>query len=695
MEERIISVNGEEIDRFPVGMRVLAVDDDPTCLKLLDFLLQKCQYHVTTTNQAITALKMLRENKNKFDLVISDVDMPDMDGFKLLELVGLELDLPVIMLSAHSDTKLVMKGVTYGACDYLLKPVRLEELKNIWQHVLRKKKFESKDQNKSHNQDNARHVSGEGGQGSAATGNADQNGRFNRKRKDQNEDDDEDSEENGHEDDDQSTQKKPRVVWSVELHRKFVAAVNQLGVEKAVPKKILDLMCVDGLTRENVASHLQKYRLYLKKLDFVEKQQANMVAGLGSDYILPSSLEGFRNFRTLAGPERLANTPLSYTPGGILGRLNTASGLNLRGLTSSELNQSAQNSSSSFNTLGKPILHANQNSSLFQGVPTSFDHEHLRQNKGIAPIGEFNPIHPQTGFTAGNSFPDSRVAIGRSSASLSSVPSNSMMLQGSTQHIQSRGGFGNQSSVSLNREPFKIGVGVSINFHDQGRCNENWQNAVQLPKFESNHLPSSESFNHNQLHPNNLSDNIPPNGPQIQSCPIEFSSTSAVSAALEDSKGDMQCQAGLIGNVVQNVSGQPKQRWEEHKQDYTHNSNNIFSTLNSLVSANGVMGSSSQGLVQNATACSSNFDSPLIGQLNGDTRSLAQHSEIETLSTDAKMKSSEDFLSEQTQAQGSFMQNGYDNLEDLMSAVIRREQNQTVMMDGEFGYDAYSLGSCI
>ncbi|KAL6012111.1 Two-component response regulator Orr24 [Asimina triloba] len=83
-------------DKFPVGMRVLAVDDDPTCLKVLENLLRRCDYHVTTTGQAITALKMLRENKDKFDLVISDVHMPDMDGFKLLELVGLEMDLPVI-----------------------------------------------------------------------------------------------------------------------------------------------------------------------------------------------------------------------------------------------------------------------------------------------------------------------------------------------------------------------------------------------------------------------------------------------------------------------------------------------------------------------------------------------------------------------------------------------------------------------
>lgn len=60
--------------------------------------------------------------------------------------------------------------------------------------------------------------------------------------------------------------KKPRLVWTSELHARFMNAVNHLGVKNAVPKTILQLMNVDGMTRENVASHLQKYRLYLKKL---------------------------------------------------------------------------------------------------------------------------------------------------------------------------------------------------------------------------------------------------------------------------------------------------------------------------------------------------------------------------------------------------------------------------------------------
>lgn len=258
---------------FPVGLRVLVVDDDITCLKILDHMLQKCRYRVTTCSEALTALSLLREKKDGFDVVISDVHMPDMDGFKLLELVGLEMDLPVIMMSADGRTSAVMRGIKHGACDYLIKPVRIEELKNIWQHVVRKKWNGSKELEHSgslEDSDRLKRVTDEAEYDSSINEGTDGSWKTQKKKRDFKDDEDDGELEN----EDPSASKKPRVVWSVELHQQFVNAVNQLGIDKAVPKRILELMNVPGLTRENVASHLQKFRLYLKRISSVTQHQS-------------------------------------------------------------------------------------------------------------------------------------------------------------------------------------------------------------------------------------------------------------------------------------------------------------------------------------------------------------------------------------------------------------------------------------
>eukprot|EP00249_Psilotum_nudum_P009774 c22147_g1_i1 orf=62-1636(-) len=233
-------------DFSPAGLHVLVVDDDPVCLMVLERMLRCCNYRVTTCNRVAGALELLRDSSKSFDLVLSDVYMPDDDGFKLLEVIGLELDLPVIMMSANGETSVVLKGITHGACDYLIKPVRMEELRNIWQHVVRRRGMDSPRED--------------------CHGEWDDNSRFSecpysgsKKRKEQ-------AEFSDYFVDDISSLKKARVNWSVQLHQQFVNAVNLLGIDKAVPKKILEIMNVHGLTRENVASHLQKYRLYLKRL---------------------------------------------------------------------------------------------------------------------------------------------------------------------------------------------------------------------------------------------------------------------------------------------------------------------------------------------------------------------------------------------------------------------------------------------
>lgn len=131
------------------------------------------------------------------------------------------------VLSANGETQTVMKGITHGACDYLLKPVRIEQLRTIWQHVVRRRSCDAKN-NGNDNDDSGKKlqlVSAEGDNGGL-----NRNKRTSRKGRDDNGDDGDDSDENSNEND-TSTQKKPRVVWSVELHRKFVAAVNQLGID--------------------------------------------------------------------------------------------------------------------------------------------------------------------------------------------------------------------------------------------------------------------------------------------------------------------------------------------------------------------------------------------------------------------------------------------------------------------------------
>ncbi|CAK8564340.1 unnamed protein product [Lathyrus sativus] len=390
---------------FPIGMHVLAVDDNRVCLNMLESMLLKCNYKVTTTAESGKALEILRENRDMFDLVICDVNMPEMDGFKLLKQVELEMDLPFVMLSGNGDTESVMKGVMNGASDYILKPIRMEEVKTIWQHVVRKK-IDGKVQIKkkvSGANNVAKKVSEEEkidnvarvcSRDTASDDNvADKSPNVGEKRKERS-----DSEEDN--DTDGSTEKKPRFVWDTELHNKFVVAVNQLGLDKAYPKKILELMNIEGLTRENVASHLQKFRLNLKRSD---KHPIST-----SPYLQSGSVGGGRfingTLPSYASP--------SYGSSHLVCRLNTPSGLNVRRMSYAP-GPSFQ-SHNNINCFQMPVASASERPCFLPNFRTSIGTNQFQQNNYL------------TGYPSSSSFQGCKVAVNNANSSsfISCIPRN-------------------------------------------------------------------------------------------------------------------------------------------------------------------------------------------------------------------------------------------------------------------------------
>jgi CheY-like chemotaxis protein/tRNA A-37 threonylcarbamoyl transferase component Bud32 len=109
--------------------RVLVVDDQDDVRRMLLRMLDVSHHQTLAASSARDALELAREYA--FDLVVSDVQMPDMDGVDLLRaLHELDPDLPVLLLSGAPDLNTAMKAVQYGAFEYFAKPLELERFLN-------------------------------------------------------------------------------------------------------------------------------------------------------------------------------------------------------------------------------------------------------------------------------------------------------------------------------------------------------------------------------------------------------------------------------------------------------------------------------------------------------------------------------------------------------------------------------------
>jgi DNA-binding NtrC family response regulator len=108
--------------------KILIVDDDPDMLKLLSMTIQrKAPYQVTTTNNPVEALELVKGGG--FDLIISDLKMPGLDGIELLDAVKrLNPDIPVILMTAYGTIESASEAMEKGGFDFITKPFRIEQI---------------------------------------------------------------------------------------------------------------------------------------------------------------------------------------------------------------------------------------------------------------------------------------------------------------------------------------------------------------------------------------------------------------------------------------------------------------------------------------------------------------------------------------------------------------------------------------
>jgi DNA-binding NtrC family response regulator len=118
-----------------VTPRLAILDDEPRMADVLAMLLRREGYEVATFTEGAAALAALREHP--FDLLVTDLRMPDPDGLEVLgRALEIDAELPVILITAHGSVSSAIEAIRRGAFDYVEKPFENDELKAVVRRAL-------------------------------------------------------------------------------------------------------------------------------------------------------------------------------------------------------------------------------------------------------------------------------------------------------------------------------------------------------------------------------------------------------------------------------------------------------------------------------------------------------------------------------------------------------------------------------
>lgn len=113
-----------------MSKNILIVDDSKTVRNLVAFIMKKEGFKVTVAEDGLDGLEKLY-GSDQFDLIISDVNMPRMDGFTFIRTVREQeayRDIPIMVLSTEGQEKDIQQGLNLGANLYMVKPANPEKM---------------------------------------------------------------------------------------------------------------------------------------------------------------------------------------------------------------------------------------------------------------------------------------------------------------------------------------------------------------------------------------------------------------------------------------------------------------------------------------------------------------------------------------------------------------------------------------
>lgn len=121
--------------------KILIVEDNPFMSKLLQMRLKANEYEVSSAVNGQDALLKVKDNKP--DLILLDVNMPQLDGFETAQALKADPEtknLPIIFVTAKGEEKDILKGMEVGGASYIIKPFTAEILLEAVQKALDKKR---------------------------------------------------------------------------------------------------------------------------------------------------------------------------------------------------------------------------------------------------------------------------------------------------------------------------------------------------------------------------------------------------------------------------------------------------------------------------------------------------------------------------------------------------------------------------